>query len=69
MKKESKEGQPIHRPIIVKFVSDRSKQKLFHQKKKLKGTGISIFEILLNEKSTADEGGQEDCRRKECMVK
>ena len=45
-KKESKEGQPIHRPIIVKFVSDRSKQKLFHQKKKLKGTGISIFENL-----------------------
>ena len=42
-KKESKEGQPIHRPIIVKIVSDRSKQKLFHQKKKLKGTGISIF--------------------------
>ena len=30
-KKESNEGQPIHRPIIVKFVSDRSKQKLFHQ--------------------------------------
>ena len=45
-KKESKEGQPIHRPITVKFVSDRSKQKLFHQKKKLKGTGISIFENL-----------------------
>ena len=45
-KKESKEGQPIHRPIIVKFVSDRSKQKLFHQKKKLEGTGISIFENL-----------------------
>ena len=23
-KKESKEGQPMHRPIVVKFVSDRS---------------------------------------------
>ena len=44
--KESEDGQPKHRPIIAKFVSDRSRQKLFHQKKKLKGTGISIFENL-----------------------
>ena len=45
-KKESEEGQPRHRPIFAKFVSDRSRQKLFHPKKKLKGTGISIFENL-----------------------
>ena len=44
--KESEDGQPKHRPVIAKFVSDRSRQKLFHQKKKLKGTGISIFENL-----------------------
>ena len=45
-KKESEDGQQRHRPIIAKFVNDRSRQKLFHQKKKLKGTGISIFENL-----------------------
>ena len=44
--KESEDGQPKHRPIVVKFASDRSRWKLFHQKKKLKGTGIPIFENL-----------------------
>ena len=44
--KESEDGQPKHRPIIAKFFSDRSRQKLFHKKKKLKGAGISIFENL-----------------------
>ena len=48
-KKESEEGQPRHRPIIVKFVNDRSRQKFFHQKKKLKGSGI--FENLIQRRA------------------
>ena len=47
LKHESEDGQlRHHRPIMAKFVSDRSRQKLFHQEKKLKGTEISIFENL-----------------------
>ena len=48
---ESEDGQLKHRSIIAKFVSDRSRQKLFHQKKKLKGTGISMLENLTQQRA------------------
>ena len=51
MKKEFEEEQPRRYLIIVKFISDRQRLKYFHQKKKLKGTGISILENLTQQRA------------------
>ena len=45
-KRIDQDGHQIDRPIIIKFIGYRSRQKVFKQKRKLKGTGISLFENL-----------------------
>ena len=42
--KTSKDAKP--RPIIVKFVKHNTRNKIYRNKKKLKGTGISVKESL-----------------------
>lgn len=41
-----REGNVKIKPIIVKFASDRSRAKVFKEKKKLKGSGHCLFESL-----------------------
>ena len=45
-KRNYQDGHQIDRPIIIKFIGYRSRQKVFKQKRKLKGTCISLFENL-----------------------
>ena len=45
-KRIDQDGHQIDRPIIIKFIGYRSRQKVFKQKRKLKGTGISLSENL-----------------------
>ena len=45
-KRDLKDGRAVNRPIIIRFVGYKSRDKVFKVKKKLKGTGISIFENL-----------------------
>ena len=47
-KRTDQDEHQIDRPIIIKFIGYRSRQKVFKQKRKLKGnrTGISLFENL-----------------------
>ena len=39
-----------HRPIIVKFISYNDRREIFNNKKRLKGTGVSIIESLTSER-------------------
>ena len=48
-KKPDQDGNVTSRPIIIKFISYRSRQKVFKIKKKLKDSGYSIFENLTTE--------------------
>ena len=45
-KKTDQDGNVTSRPIIIKFISHRSRQIVFKVKKKLKDSGYSIFENL-----------------------
>ena len=44
-RRDPKDGRAVYRPII-RFVGYKSRDKVFKVKRKLKGTGISIFENL-----------------------
>ena len=44
--RDPKDGRAVNRPIIIRFVGYKSRDKVFKVKRKLKGTGISIFENL-----------------------
>ena len=46
-KREPKDGRAVNRPIIIRFVGYKSRDNVFKVKRKLKGTGISIFENLM----------------------
>ena len=45
-RRDPKDGRAVNRPIIKRFVGYKSRDKVFKVKRKLKGTGISIFENL-----------------------
>ena len=45
-RRDPKNGRAVNRPIIIRFVGYKSRDKVFKVKRKLKDTGISIFENL-----------------------
>ena len=51
-KKTDQDGNVMSRPIIIKFINHRSRQKVFKVKKKLKDSVYSIFENLTKRRSS-----------------
>ena len=45
-RRDPKDGRAVNRPIIIRFVGYKSRDKVFKVKRKLKDTGISISENL-----------------------
>ena len=50
--KTDQNGNVTSRPIIIKFISYKSRQKVFNVKKKLKDSGYSLFENLTKQRSS-----------------
>ena len=51
-RKTDQDGNVTSRPVIIKFISYRSRQKVFKVKKKLKDSGYSLFENLTKRRSS-----------------
>ena len=51
-KKTDQDRNVSNRPIIIKFISYRSRQQVFKVKKKLKDSSYSIFDNLTKQKSS-----------------
>lgn len=46
----TEDGREVHRPIIVRFISYRDRRLIYGNKKKLKGTGVTIREDLTTQR-------------------